>query len=921
MLSTASSAHATTAVESTFYTFASDEPSQLIQAHDGNFYGTSPTGGASGYGYVFRIAPGGAETAIYNFTGGSDGGIPEASLIEGNDGNLYGTNTMGGSGIGILFSLTLAGAITPVYDLANINFPGFNAGALIQNNAGDFFGATYSGGGSGLGTVFEYTHTGTLVQIHSFTGSPGDGSRPNSQLLQASDGLIYGATAEGGVNNTGSFFRFTPATPGSFATIASLPANGENGYGPEFGMTEGPDGTLYGLTIGGGINGYGSIYEVGLSSAPAPFYSDLYDLNGGTDGGLPASGLFLGGDGNFYGTSSAYGFGGSATCGEPSGTFFQYIPTGSGAFATLYPFSACNGSPTGTPLQAADGNFYGPASRAIYKIVATPAVTPPVTLTASATSIALGSSVTLTWQVNNAFSQTFENCYAHGDWSGSLALSGSEAVTPGATGIFNYSITCGGVESAFTSVKVTSACSATNPIVPYIALNGVWNTTSESAVTVATGSSVSLGPWPLSGGAWSWTGPNGFTSTSREIDNIALSVGNNAYTATYTVGGCSYTQAFVVTVNAVNPIVPYIAVNGVWNPTPESAVTVASGASVSLGPWPLSGGSWSWTGSPGFGSTYREIDNIPLNAGVNTYIATYTVGGASYTQTFTITLNGCGTNNPIIPEIAVNGNWNPPVRNVASVAWGSSVDLGPQTYPASSGTWSWAGPNGFTSTAREIDDIPLSPGANIYTATYTTGGCPYTMAFTVTLDTSINPIIPVIAVNGAWEIGNPATSVALGSMVDLSSVPRNNGAWSGGSWSWTGPNGFTASTFEIDNIPLSVGNNAYTVTYTIDGFSYSFEFGIVAGCGNPIVPYIAVNGVWNTVTESAVTVASTTTPVALGPWPFSGGSWSWTGPNGFTSTSREIDNIALTAGANVYTATFTVSGCPSNTQAFTVTVN
>jgi hypothetical protein len=95
----------------------------------------------------------------------------------------------------------------------------------------------------------------------------------------------------------------------------------------------------------------------------------------------------------------------------------------------------------------------------------------------------------------------------------------------------------------------------------------------------------------------------------------------------------------------------------------------------------------------------------------------------------------------------------------------------------------------------------------------------------------------------------------------------------------------------------------------------------VAGCGNPIVPYIAVNGVWNTVTESAVTVASTTTPVALGPWPFSGGSWSWTGPNGFTSTSREIDNIALTAGANVYTATFTVSGCPSNTQAFTVTVN
>jgi len=450
LLSATVAAHATTATESTLFTFSSDEPSQLIQAHDGNFYGTSPTGGSALNGYVFQLTPGGTETVIYNFTNGTDGGTPEAGLIEGNDGNLYGTNTTGGSGSGVLFSLTLAGAITPLHAFAAAT-DGSNAGALIEDSAGDFFGAANLGGASNLGTVFEYTHTGTFVLIHTFTGSTGDGSRPNSQLLQASDGLIYGNTVRGGASNAGSLFRFDPATPGSLAIIASFPPAGDN---PTFGMTEGPDGALYGLTAEGGT-GYGSIYKVVPASVPTVNF-DLYDLNGGSDGGLPASGLFLGGDGNFYGTSSAYGFGG-----PPSGTLYQYIPTGSGTFTTLYPFSTSNGSPSGTPLEAADSNFYGPASLDIYKIVTTPTITAPVTLTASASTITLGSSITLTWQVNNAFSQTFEDCFAHGNWSGSLVLSGSQSVTPATAGIFDYSLTCGGVESAFTTVTVNPAISQT----------------------------------------------------------------------------------------------------------------------------------------------------------------------------------------------------------------------------------------------------------------------------------------------------------------------------------------------------------------------------------------------------------------------------------------------------------------------------
>jgi hypothetical protein len=154
---------------------------------------------------------------------------------------------------------------------------------------------------------------------------------------------------------------------------------------------------------------------------------------------------------------------------------------------------------------------------------------------------------------------------------------------------------------------------------------------------------VTLGPWPVSGGAWTWTGPNNFTSSAREIDNIPLSAGANVYTATYTLDGSIYTQAFTVTVSgcgAANPIVPYIAVNGVWNTTSESAVTVVSATtSVNLGPWPLSGGAWSWTGPNNFTSSAREIDNIALSAGANVYTATYTVSGCSYTQAFTVTVD------------------------------------------------------------------------------------------------------------------------------------------------------------------------------------------------------------------------------------------------------------------------------------------
>ncbi|HEY1256442.1 MAG TPA: DUF4982 domain-containing protein [Terracidiphilus sp.] len=179
---------------------------------------------------------------------------------------------------------------------------------------------------------------------------------------------------------------------------------------------------------------------------------------------------------------------------------------------------------------------------------------------------------------------------------------------------------------------------AATAIIPYLQVNGAaWQETNTA--TVAAGSTVDLGPQPASGGTWSWSGPNGFTSTTRQINAIPLSTGVNSFIATYTDNGASSTETFTITVTGPNPIVPYLQVNGAaWQET--NTATVAAGSTVDLGPQPTSGGSWSWTGPGGFTSTARQINAISLPGSSNTYVATYTLNSVSYTETFIITVTG-----------------------------------------------------------------------------------------------------------------------------------------------------------------------------------------------------------------------------------------------------------------------------------------
>lgn len=181
----------------------------VLQATDGNFYGTTTEGGTNGYGTIFKITRKGALTTLHNFDG-TDGEYPYAGLIQASDGNLYGTAASGGNGNGTVFKITTAGTLTTLYSFEGTNGIG-PYGGLIQATDGDFYVTTEFGGiaqtfcsGDSCGMVFQLTPEGTLTALHSFDGT--DGGNPYAALLQSTNGSFYGTTLVGGPSGAGTVF-------------------------------------------------------------------------------------------------------------------------------------------------------------------------------------------------------------------------------------------------------------------------------------------------------------------------------------------------------------------------------------------------------------------------------------------------------------------------------------------------------------------------------------------------------------------------------------------------------------------------------------------------------------------------------------------------------------------------------------------
>jgi uncharacterized repeat protein (TIGR03803 family) len=239
----------------------------VVQGLDGNFYGTTSSGGANNGGTVFRITPGGNLTTLYNFchlANCIDGQVPFAALTLGTDGSFYGTTQVGGSSVGTVFRITRHGVLTTLYSFCaqfNCADGGQPIAPVVQGSDGNFYGTTEDGGESGnAGTVFSMTPTGNLTTIHSFCTATGcsDGLNPSAGLVQGADGNFYGTTPTTILLPLalprGEVFQITPTGDYNVLDFFCLQPNCADGAIPSGGLVQGADGKLYGPTAFGGTS-------------------------------------------------------------------------------------------------------------------------------------------------------------------------------------------------------------------------------------------------------------------------------------------------------------------------------------------------------------------------------------------------------------------------------------------------------------------------------------------------------------------------------------------------------------------------------------------------------------------------------------------------------------------------------------------
>ncbi len=234
----------------------------LVQAVDGNFYGTVFQG-AGFPGTAFRITPTGTLTVLHSFSGGpTDGAYSSAALIQAADGNLYGTTTQGGSAnFGTVFVVTPGGSFTVLHSFSGGATDGASPQApLIQAADGNFYGTTRRGGPADLGTVFRMTPDGAVTTLHAFAGGPTDGASPLAAIIQASDGNFYGTTSQGGPADLGTVFGMTPA--GGVSVLHAFAGGPTDGASPLAAIIHASDGSFYGTTSRGGVTGRGTVFRL-----------------------------------------------------------------------------------------------------------------------------------------------------------------------------------------------------------------------------------------------------------------------------------------------------------------------------------------------------------------------------------------------------------------------------------------------------------------------------------------------------------------------------------------------------------------------------------------------------------------------------------------------------------------------------------
>lgn len=321
----------------------------LMQANDGMLYGVTSKGGIHGDGILFQYNINtSAVTTKFNFYEGV-GKTPTGSLIQASDGMLYGTASLGGPyGKGVIFQYD---PVTAVYTLKNNFATGLlmgPRGTLMQATNGKLYGLTYAGGGSTNDGLFEYDIVTTDCRVKIFFHQS-YGQWPQASLLQASDGMLYGTAMLGGAYTQGVIFRYNPLT--SLYTMVyeyNHPYGLDYGLEPKSSLIQASDGMLYGTTNKGGAYSAGTIFQFDPVTLT---YVKKFDFDGAANGQFPEAGLVQANDGMLYGVAPGPQNGKSI--------LYQYNPFTS-VFTKMFDFTSYNANlGPGALLAANDGMLYG----------------------------------------------------------------------------------------------------------------------------------------------------------------------------------------------------------------------------------------------------------------------------------------------------------------------------------------------------------------------------------------------------------------------------------------------------------------------------------------------------------------------------------------------------------------------------------
>jgi uncharacterized repeat protein (TIGR03803 family) len=332
-------------------------PSDMIRDDAGNLYGATPggTGCGGGCGTLFKLAPDGTKTVLYDFE--EKNKDPNSDVLLDSQGNFFGTTASGGrgcfDGCGTVFKLAADGTETDLH-LFRKSEGDLPAIGLISDTSGNFYGTTARGGNGcghgGCGTVFKLAPDGTYAVLHAFAGGA-DGQEPEGLVLDSA-GNIYGET----YSSLGASTVFRIAPDGSETVLYTFAGN-DDGHFPSGRLILDAAGNLYGTTRTGGSGFVGTVFKL----TPDGTKTLLHGFAGGRDGADPVAGVIADANGNLYGTTLSGG--GSGCSDEGCGTVFKLAPDGTETILHRFRKAEYGYQPAGRLTMDQNGDLFGTTFR------------------------------------------------------------------------------------------------------------------------------------------------------------------------------------------------------------------------------------------------------------------------------------------------------------------------------------------------------------------------------------------------------------------------------------------------------------------------------------------------------------------------------------------------------------------------------